>query len=128
MPNFMRKRDALTILIILFAGACMWIFYSISNTGKAGLYGEIYLDGILIETVSLDKNTSFSVSEVPAVEFEVYNHTVAFANSDCPDKVCISSGRLSKSGDFAACLPNKLTLQVKSRKPDSGDGNDIVVK
>jgi len=128
MPNFANKKDALIILAILLTAAGIWAFYSITNTDESGIYGEIYWDGVLVKAVPLDKNTSFSISQVPAVEFEVYNNTIAFISSDCPDKVCINSGRLSRSGDFAACLPNKLTLWVKSRETGGSDINDIIVK
>lgn len=111
---FTAKRDALIILVLLLVAAGIWILFSFFS-GDA-LYGEIYLEGNLIKTVPLDKNTVFSLDEAPAVTFEVCDLAVSFKSSDCPDKVCVNSGWLSQAGDFAACLPNRLSLRI------SGEG------
>lgn len=39
---------------------------------------------------------------------------VAFTHSDCPDKICIRTGKLNKSGQSAACLPNRIIVRVVS--------------
>jgi len=35
-----------------------------------------------------------------------------FQEASCPDQVCVRTGRLSKSGQGAVCLPAKVTIQV----------------
>ena len=46
--------------------------------------------------------------------------TVRFIESPCRDKVCISAGRLSHSGDWSACLPNRVFVSVSGAAgPDS---------
>ena len=37
-------------------------------------------------------------------------------SADCPDKVCIHRGEISKAGETIICLPNRLTVTV------SGEG------
>ena len=43
---------------------------------------------------------------------EVSNGTIKFKSSDCPDKLCVKSGELKNVGDFAACLPNKVSISI----------------
>lgn len=43
---------------------------------------------------------------------EVQNGKIRFAQSPCSGKQCIHSGWLSEAGDFAACLPNRVSLVV----------------
>lgn len=39
---------------------------------------------------------------------------VRFTDSPCRNKQCIHSGWLHGNGDFAACLPNQVTLRVRA--------------
>ena len=39
-------------------------------------------------------------------------------DSPCRDKLCLSMGRISKSGLWIACLPNRVFLHIE----DSGEG------
>ena len=40
-------------------------------------------------------------------------------DSPCPNKTCISAAPLRKSGDWNACLPNKVFLHIEGN--DTGD-------
>lgn len=44
----------------------------------------------------------------------VEDGSVRFTDSPCRNKHCIHSGWLHENGDFAACLPNQVTLLVRS--------------
>ena len=39
---------------------------------------------------------------------------IRFAEADCPDKICVLTGKLSMVGESAACLPNGVL--IKDRK------------
>lgn len=39
-----------------------------------------------------------------------------FVSSPCAQKQCIHSGWLKRNGDFAACLPNRVSLFIAGRE------------
>lgn len=47
---------------------------------------------------------------------EVRDGKIRFARSPCSGKQCIHSGWLSDAGDFAACLPNRVSLVVAGKE------------
>ena len=49
--------------------------------------------------------------------------------SSCPDKICMHTGELSKNGDGAVCLPNRVVVQIVSGTgvTDSGEV-DVVAR
>lgn len=120
-----KKNDIIIIAVIalIAVGLAAWIL--IKNAGaEKGTYAEIYYKSILVERIDLTSagEREFSVQEVPNVVFKIYDDgSIAFIKSDCPDKVCINSGRLSKNGHFAACLPNEIYVKVVSEKNSDTD-------
>ena len=38
---------------------------------------------------------------------------VSVTEADCPDKVCVNTGEISKSGDTIVCLPHKLVVEIE---------------
>lgn len=121
-----KKKDFLIIAGILVAALCIWAATSVRFSRSQAPYAEIRYDGNLIKTIYLDEPQTFSVDPLPQVIFEVKDGSVAFIHSDCPDQICVHTGWLNRSGQFAACLPNKVTLQINSGQ--SGEGTDIIAK
>lgn len=48
--------------------------------------------------------------------FWVEDGGVRMVDSDCPDKLCVGMGRVSRPGQAVVCLPNRVTLRLE------GDG------
>lgn len=112
--KWIRKRDLYFAAWILILAAVLFAGYRIyvkNQPAKA----EIYYGSNLIKTVLLNtgKEESFSFPQAEQVVFHLYSDgSLAFETSDCPDKVCIKSGRLRWVGQSAACLPNKMILKI----------------
>lgn len=51
---------------------------------------------------------------------------VRFMKSDCPDKVCVQTGFISKSGQIAACIPAKVLVRITGTS--KANDIDIIIK
>src|SRR5665647_1058659 len=111
--KFFKKNDIKVIATILLIYISLWAVYNFSfdrNLAKA----EIYYYSKLIQTVRLDEgiDQTFSIPQKPNVVMHLYQDgKICFEESDCPDKVCINTGKLSKVGQYAACLPNGIVIK-----------------
>ena len=47
------------------------------------------------------------------VHLQVRDGTIAFVDSPCPDHLCEGFGRLSREGDWAACMPAHVSVTVE---------------
>ena len=45
---------------------------------------------------------------------DIKNGQARFIHSTCTGKQCIQHGWVSRGGDFVACLPNRISLEVRS--------------
>lgn len=127
--KFAKKSDIFLILALILI---ITMFYAIFKTGNTqpAKYAEIYYKSELVKKIDLteSRDYTFSVSEKPNVVFHVYtNGSICFERSDCPDKVCVNSGSLSKTGESAACLPNSLVLKIVSEDSTNNDDADIII-
>jgi len=127
--KFFKKTDLIIIVALLVIAGAVYMVYHASQDGEDAK-AEIYLESRLVQTISLSEGVDriFSVEERPAVTFHLYEDgSIAFEVSDCPDKVCIHSGRLHIIGQSAACLPNGLVLKIVPANGDAYDENDMVI-
>lgn len=127
MKRFFRRTDLLVVgVLVLLAAGGMLAYRLLAGHGPAE--AQIYLGSELVETIPLGtgEERTFSAPGREGVVFHLYSDgSIAFEQSDCPDKVCVRAGRLHLPGQSAACLPNGLILKIVSLD-DSGELDLIV--
>jgi hypothetical protein len=47
--------------------------------------------------------------------------TVRVTSSPCPEKICVKTGRISKPGQWIACLPNRVFISIRGRRSEQPD-------
>jgi hypothetical protein len=47
--------------------------------------------------------------------------SVQVLSSPCPEKICVKTGRISKPGQWIACLPNRVLVTVRGRRREQPD-------
>ena len=127
--KFAKKSDILIIAAILLVCVAALLLVRFARGGGSA-QAELYRDGALVETVDLAtaQEGRFSLDGVPGVVFALDGSGgIAFAESDCPDPVCVHTGWLRSPGQLAACLPNGLYLKIVSDTDGAGNEPDIVL-
>lgn len=117
------RRDLLILACLLAAALLLWGL--LTGFGGRGNRAEIHYYGEKVKTVNLSRDQEFSLPQVPQVIFTVKDGAIAFTHSDCPDQICVREGWLSTQGQFAACLPNGLSLHIIG---DDKDAPDAIVR
>ena len=128
--DFIKKRDKYIIIAVLALCVLVYGVYSIGFAGDDGVKAEIYYYSELVETVDLDnkEDRTFTIPQDEHVKLHVYEDgSIAFIESDCPDKVCIDTGKIDIGGQSAACLPNGIVVKIVSGGEGEDDALDTVV-
>ncbi|MDP4088400.1 MAG: NusG domain II-containing protein [Bacillota bacterium] len=55
----------------------------------------------------------------------VKNNSVRVAEANCPDKLCVKDGAISKPGQVLVCLPNKVVVMIKGEDKEQIDTNSF---
>lgn len=128
MRKTLTKKDALIVLLgFMLAGLAY--FARAYWSGSQAVTALVYHEEEVIAEFKLDGSR---VGDWPVpgkdVSLELGGDKIRFKCSDCPDQVCIHAGWLRKPGDFAACLPNHLSIYVQADRADLETGDvDLVV-
>ena len=50
---------------------------------------------------------------------EIKEGSVSVIDATCPDRVCISSGRISRGGEIIVCVPAMITIEILSENEEA---------
>lgn len=109
------KKLVYAIIISLIFLICSLIITCMNLSEAFSEKAEVYVDGNLYMTIDLrDKiyreytvETKYGYNVVCVSDGSIY-----IKSSDCPDKICVKTGAVSKSGKPIICLPHKLEIII----------------
>lgn len=114
------RNDILLVFALLAAAFAAWGVIRLCQ--RTGAYAAVEVDGEergrypLSEDVRVDIETEGGVNTLVIENGEAY-----VIEADCPDKLCVKQGRISKVGQAVICLPHKLVIRIKGEgRADSG--------
>ena len=119
MMKLLKKAD-IVLIIVLFALSLL----PLAKFGQPmpACYAEIRQAGNVIERIALTGHidaTEFTITytvngQEKHNRIRVEKESIAVTDADCPDKICVHTGTISKPGEIIACLPHKLIIEIKS--------------
>lgn len=93
--------------------------YSIASNSKEGKEIRIEADGKVVGTYSLHKDHLLEVTGAMGTSrIAVKDGKASFLSSPCRNKVCVHQGEVGRSGQMAACLPNRVVVRVLGGSSD----------
>ena len=111
------KGDILAIAVVVILAVLVAVCFLPKGSSDA-VVAEIYQDGELLRTLSLEENASFAVTGTYTNTITVENGKIAITASDCPGEDCVHSGAIHTSGRSIVCLPNGVEVRVVSAQSD----------
>ena len=108
-------------LIVLIAAAALAML--LARPTRSGAAAEVLRDGQRVAVIDLRgaRREIALDGDVPVVIVAEWG-AIWFASSACPDQVCVRSGKLSRAGETAACLPAGVVIRVTGERVDAVTG------
>lgn len=109
----LRRGDWLIFAVVLALAAAAAVPFWTAQTGA--LTCEIRQEDRVVRRVRLAEgyqDTITIVGERVTNVIEIDGRQVRFASSDCPDQVCVRTGTLTRAGQMAVCLPNRVVVRL----------------
>ena len=119
MNNTKRLTFSIVLILTLLAIGVS-SYFIIESTRGAGNAVVITVNGEKVAEYSLKENGEYSLNGGTNILI-IKDGKAYIKSANCPDKVCVHQGEISRSGERIVCLPNKLMAEVV------GDSDEIFV-
>lgn len=81
---------------------------------RDGVYAVVKVDGQKVEQLSLKQAARITVEgyQGGTNEIVVEEGRVYMLEADCPDKICVRTGKISHTGQTIVCLPHRVVVEI----------------
>ncbi|MCR5781957.1 MAG: NusG domain II-containing protein [Clostridia bacterium] len=110
-----RAFDVLLILLLLAVAAAAWF---LPRAGRDGAVAVVSVAGEEYTRIVLSEAESTICFSVNGVWIKISTDGAMITDSDCPDKTCVKTGKISSPGEAAVCVPNKVIVYIEGRDSD----------
>lgn len=116
MKELTKGDKILIVTVIIINILALWFVRNAAfNYGEK--YISIQVNGEEIKKITFDKN--MVGKQIPIkTEYgynliEIGDEKVRVVEADCPDKLDVKQGYISRVGEVIVCLPNRLVIEIK---------------
>lgn len=108
-----RYRTLYDLLLIggLLAASLLWLYVS-NTSSRGGTVAVAAVNGEEIGRYPLDKAGRFPLNGGTNI-LVIEDGKARVDEADCPDKLCVRQGEISRTGQTVTCLPNRLTVTIE---------------
>lgn len=123
-----KKQNRIAIVIVGGLLLCsLLIWFMLKHYKPNEIQASIYQDGVLIQTVDLEKvETPYELTitgehgEKNIIKVEPEG--ISIVEATCPDKLCMKTGVIHNGLVPIVCLPNKLMIKIEGGETQGYDG------
>lgn len=125
----MNKCDLWLLAAIVLVGAVLWLGFRWLRPGEEASLVEVRRQGVLELSVPLAEEQTYLLTGPEGEENElcVAEGKAFMRAANCPDKLCVSQGAITRGGESIVCLPHKLVVQL-SGAPEDGNALDTIAR
>ena len=101
------------LLITIILTLIIYSGYNLPGLLKITSESDVYF-------FTLDTDRTVQISgPIGNSEIRIEAGSAFFTDSPCHDKLCVKTGHLNKTGDWAGCLPNKVFISIVKNRNSS---------
>ena len=131
----MKRGDLILIGVIVIAALAFLVpkllFQQESeNLHNSKVFANITVDGELYQKVELTKEEQIIKVETSKGLniLKVHDYGIEMFEADCPDKVCLSFGFVTRPNSTIVCIPHRVLVELVSEDGAGEDEIDAVVQ
>ena len=122
MLNQIKSKPCVADAVIISSVLALFILSLLLSAGRSG--------GNTVTISTPESNTVYPLAQNRTIELssegyslkiEIQDGSALISYSDCPDKICVHTGKINKNGESIVCLPAKVTVSISSEEESDED-------
>ncbi|MFQ5707152.1 MAG: NusG domain II-containing protein [bacterium] len=120
LTRLLTRGDKLLIGLLLLTGlGSSFLFHFFSSQGQTA---TIMVQNRLLLRKNLSENRVFKIrGAMGQTTIEISDSAIRVLDSDCPQKLCVHQGKISRTGEVVVCVPNKITIWIEGSRKNKFD-------
>lgn len=116
-----RRKEIIAVLILIIIAVVSFVCIKFFAEGK-GKYVKVYVNEKLTKTFDLTKDREYFIETKFGYNLLIIkNERARILDADCPNKICVNKGYISKNGESIICLPHHVVVTVESSEDKNVD-------
>lgn len=122
MKELTKGDKILIVAVIIINVISLWLVKNVAFN-QDSKYISVQVNGEEIKKIIFDKNM---VGKQIPIEteygynlLEIGDEKVRVIEADCPDKLDVKQGYISRVGEVIVCLPNRLVIEIKGTRAET---------
>ena len=114
-----KKQNFIFIIVLVVVSLILLFFLFLGKERQEGNKVLIYVDGTLVQEVSLETENEILIHGNPGDNILVIQNGKAYMKeASCENHICIQQGEISKNGETIICLPNQILVEVSAESQE----------
>lgn len=116
-----RKKEIIAVLILILIAVILFVGIRVFVEDK-GKYVKVYVNEKLTKTFDLEIDQEYFIETKRGYNLLVIKDGKArVLDADCPDKICVDKGAISKNDESIICLPHNVVVTIDSNEEKAVD-------
>lgn len=116
-----RKKEIIAVLILILIAVILFVCIRVFAEDK-GKYVKVYVKEKLTKTFDLEIDQEYFIETKRGYNLLVIKDGKArVLDADCPDKICVDKGAISKNDESIICLPHNVVVTIDSNEEKAVD-------
>lgn len=83
-------------------------------TKDSGSFVKVSIDGKLTDTYDLSVDATYEITGYDGGKntLVIKDHEAYMTEADCPDQVCVKTGKIHRVGESIVCLPHRAVVEI----------------
>jgi hypothetical protein len=120
IPKIVTLGDKILVILIFALGIVSLV--ALKHLRLPGDAVIIEVKGLVVQR--LDLNTSQEITIIGAIgktTVKIESGAAQVVHSDCPEKICVKTGKITHAGEIIVCVPNKVVVKIIGKQKNSYD-------
>lgn len=110
------------VLVVLIMALGVFSLFELNHLRQPGEMVIIEVKGQMVQQLDLKASQEITVNgSIGKTMVKIDQGAAQVIYSDCPEKICVKTGKITQAGEIIVCVPNKVVVKIAGKSKNQFD-------